>query len=458
MTIDQILSLGPALAKFVDQFSDCFGRSEPRGHLAGYIRGQLSDLPRKSAGPIAVFAGGAPRTLQEFLGTDEWNHEKLCDRLQQIVVRDHADRQAIGIFDDSGHPKKGNKTACVSREYCGNTGKIDNCVVTVHLTFAGYDNGFRTMLDSTPFLPEKGWDEARRREARIPDEIVYRPKYTIALEQLDRALSNGVRFGWTTADEWYARMPVFVDGLEQRRQRFVLEVPRDTLGWLFLPGNSPASPKRVDNLCRYSRSMLRQAWSRFHVKDTGNGPMVWEVKAAPFWMRRGGKLCGPYWLVWARNVLDPEEEKFFISNAAPGTPLEVIMHVAFSRWPIERCLEDEKTELGLSHFEVRSYPSILRHLLITQVSHLFLAQQNCRLRGEKSGHYDLPGAHSRRRLDRRPSAFSQGPVGTTHQSVGGNSAHPRQNARARRSHTETRLKRFRRLGIFPKKLRCCIPP
>src|SRR3990170_62070 len=410
MTIDQILSLGPALADFVDQFSDCFGRSEPRNHLANYIRGQLSSLPRKSVEPIAAFVGVAPRTLQEFLGTDEWDHEKLRDRLQQIVARDHADPQAIGIIDDSGHPKKGNKTACVSRQYCGNTGKIDNCVVTVHLSFASYDARFRTMLDSTLYLPKDGWDEARRREARIPEDVVYRPKYVIALEQLDRALANGVRLGWITADEWYANFSVFVEGLEERKQRFVLEIPLDPLGWLFFPGDLRVPPKRVDNLGRYSRPLAWQPWTRFHVKDTEKGPLVWEVKASPFWMWMAGKVRGPYWLVMARNVLDPKEQKYFLSNAAPGTPLEAILHVAFSRWPIERCFEDEKTELGLSHFEVRGYPSILRHLLITQVSHLFLAQQNCRLRGEKSGGHHLPGAYRSRRVDRRPAAFAQRPA------------------------------------------------
>lgn len=426
MTIDQILSLGPALADFVDQFSDCFGRSEPRSHLANYIRGQLSDLPRKSVEPIAALVGVAPRTLQEFLGTDEWDHQKLRDRLQQIVARDHVDPQGIGIFDDSGHPKKGSKTACVSRQYCGNTGKIDNCVVTVHLSVATHDMRFRTILDSTLYLPKDGWDEARRRKARIPDDVVYRPKYVIALEQLDRALANGVRFGWTTADEWYARMPAFVDGLEQREQRFVLEIPRDTLGWLFFPKDLQVAPKRVDNLCRYSRPMMQQPWTRFHIKDTDKGPMVWEVKAAPFWVWRSGRVCGPYWLVLARNVLNPEEQKYFLSNAAPGTPLEVILHVAFSRWPIERCLEDEKTELGLSHFEVRSYPSILRHLLITQLSHLFLAQQNCRWRGEKSGGHYLPSADCRRRLDRRPAAFPQRPAGPTDEDGRRHPAHPEQ--------------------------------
>ena len=106
MTVHQILGLAPELARFLEQFDDCFGRPEPRRHLNHYVRGQLSDLPRKSVEPIALFNDVAPRTLQEFLNSDVWDHLKLRDRLQQIVARDHADPQAIGIIDDSGHPKK----------------------------------------------------------------------------------------------------------------------------------------------------------------------------------------------------------------------------------------------------------------------------------------------------------------------------------------------------------------
>ena len=111
--------------------------------------------------------------------------------------------------------------------------------------------------------------------------------------------------------------------------------------------------------------------------------MVWEVKAVPCWLPRPDGAVGPYWLVTARNILNRDEVKFFLSNATPGTPLEVVLHVAFARWPVERCLQDEKTELGLSHFEVRSYPAVKRHLLITQASHLLLARQTQRLRGGK---------------------------------------------------------------------------
>jgi SRSO17 transposase len=405
MTTDQILSLSPQLGDFLDEFADCFGRSEPRQHLAHYIRGQLSDLPRKSVEPIALAADVRPRTLQEFLSTDVWDHELLRRRVHEIVVRDHADPKAIGIIDESGHPKHGPGTAGVQRQYCGNTGKIDNCVMTVHLSYASHDVAFRTMLDSTLYLPQSWHDDRDRcRAAGIPDAVVYRSKYVIALEQLDRAQAHGVAFRWLTFDEWYTQKPAFRAAVEQRGYRYVAEIPRNLLGWLTPSGNTPRWQARpADHLCRHSRPMQRQDGVRFHIKDTEKGPMVWEVKAAhSFWLPQEGKPVGPYWLIFACNVLHPEEEKYFISNASPDTPLEELLHVAFARWPIERCLEDEKTELGLSHFEVRKYAALQRHLFITQVSHLFLARQNARLRGEKPGDHALPGPHGGPRLDRRP--------------------------------------------------------
>jgi len=402
MTEQQIRSLGPELATFLAEFEDCFGRSEPRHKLETYVRGQLSELPRKSVEPMALQARMAPRTLQEFLASDEWDEDRLGAHVRRLVVRDHADEQAIGVIDESGHPKKGDRTAGVSRQYCGNTGKIDNCVMTVHLTYTSFDGEFRTMLESDLYLPQS-WHEDRERcrRAKIPDEVVYRPKYVIALEQLDRALASGVHFSWITADEWYAQKPAFIEGLRQRRLRFVLEVPKNFPLWLQDPHSGPETPaKPVKNLLRYSRTLMTQPWRAYYVKDTDKGPLIWEVKTAACWMASGKGAIGPQWLVVARNVLNPEELKYFISDAAAGVPLEVMLHVAFGRWPVERCLQDEKSELGLSHFEVRCYPALKRHLLITQVSHLFLARQTQRLRGEKTGGDAAPDARCRQRLDR----------------------------------------------------------
>ena len=333
MTADQILSLGPQLADFLGEFDDCFARSEPRGHLASYVRGQLSDLKRKSVQPIADFNGTPRRTLQEFLDWSPWDRGLVRDRVQQLVLRDHADPQAIGIIDDSGHPKSGNKTACVQRQWCGNTGKTDNCVVSVHLSYASFDTRFRTMLDSDLFLPES-WSNDRERcqEAGIPDDVVYRPKYDIALDQVRHALDNGVSFAWLTFDEWYTTASSFLAGLEALQQRYVAEVRRSFHGWLCDPRSETRAVYRdVETLCRYSRAMMCQPWQRIYVKDTERGPMVWEVKHAPFWLRRGEQVLGPYWLIQARNVLDPNRGKIFSSsNASSRTPVEIILHVAFA--------------------------------------------------------------------------------------------------------------------------------
>lgn len=410
MTSQQIRALGPALSRYLEEFTDCFVSFDTRYHLKEYVSGQLSNLPRKSVEPIARLMDVPPRTLQEFLSISEWDHDRLRDTLQKIVARDHAEAQAIAIVDESGHPKKGTHTACVHRDYCGASGKIDNCLMSVHLCCASFDGRFRVMLDSDLYLPKDGWnDPQRRKEAGIPAALVYRPKYLMAEEQLRRTLANGLRFSWVTADEWYGEKPTFLDALEDMALRFVLEIPRNLVGWVRPPADAEVPRGRVDDLVRWSSPMQKQRWVKFHIKDTGMGAMVWEVKACAFWMLREGRVMGPYWLIAARDVLESSTIKYFLSNAAAGVPLEVILHVGFSRWPVERTIEDEKSELGLSHFECRKYPGVLRHLRITQVSHLFLARQTLRLAGKKSRGDDLPGAGCGQRDDRRPDAATGGP-------------------------------------------------
>lgn len=409
MTVEQIRSLGPALSTYLDEFSDCFVTRDTREHLKHYVSGQISDLPRKSVEPMANLAQVPPRTLQEFLSLSQWDQPLLRTRLQQMVARDHADAHAIGILDASGHPKKGTKTACVHRQYCGASGKLDNCVMGVHLAYSSWDNDFAVMLDSELFLPEAWSEDAERRKAAgVPAELTYRPKYEMGLEQLKRARSNGIVFKWVTADQEYGGNWTFVQGLESLGQHFVLETKANLSGWLHPPPKHHAGglPRRhqsckqgggstLENLCWHSKIFTSQRWKRFHIKDTGKGPLVWETRSALWWTERDGQIKGPYRLVVARNVLDPQEVKYFLSDCT-NVPLRITLHVAFSRWPVERCLQDSKTELGMGHFECRQYTAILRHLLVTQVSLLFLARQCLRLRGEKGARHGLPGSHGDR--------------------------------------------------------------
>ena len=255
--------------------------------------------------------------------------------VQHIVRDEHAGPHSIGIIDETSDVKKGDKTPGVQRQWCGPLGEKENCLVTVHLGYGRDD--FHCLIDGELYLPES-WseDRLRCREAGIPDEMVYRPKWRIALELYDRAIGDGLHSDWMTFDEGYGSKPDFLRGLNARGQEFVGEVPRSSTGWLKPPriitrpfhkngrgrgrkvprlasGSRP--PRRVEELLD-ERAFTDQAWRRWRVKDGEKGPMIWEVKHATFTPKDEDGLPGePMHLVVARNVLDPKEVKFFVSNA-----------------------------------------------------------------------------------------------------------------------------------------------
>ena len=167
MTLEQIAALGRKLTSFLAMFADCFGRRDARDLLRVYVKGQLSNLHRKTAEAIALEFKTAPRTLQRFLESIKWDEEQLRDRCQQIVAKDHAHPEAIGCVDESGTSKSGNETVAVSRQWNGSRGKVDNCVVGVHLSYSA--PGFQVLLDSAVYLPED-WanDPARRKKVTCP--------------------------------------------------------------------------------------------------------------------------------------------------------------------------------------------------------------------------------------------------------------------------------------------------
>jgi SRSO17 transposase len=412
MDADQIRGLKPRLTDYLARFDDCFRRCDTREHLIVYVNGQLSNLAQKSIEPIALAAGIPPRTLQEFLARYKWDEDALRQRLHSIIAREHASPHGIGLIDETSDTKKGVKTPGVQRQHCGCVGKRDNGIVTVHLGYAADD--FHTLLDGELFLPES-WseDRPRCREAGIPETMVYRPKTEIALELYDRAVSHGVTFAWLTFDEWYGVKPQFLRALDERGQKFVGEVHKDYAAWATRPrvtarpyrrggrGRSrrtprvvgSARPMTVGDMMRYHRPLRDQEWVRYRIKDGEKGPMVWEAKSVPIYPRNeDGLPQKTYRLIATRNALEPEVIKYFVSNAPERTAVGTMLLVAFSRWRIERCFEDEKGELGLDHYEGRKYQGLKRHMIITAVSHLFLAKVHQDLRGEKSGVDGVSGA------------------------------------------------------------------
>jgi SRSO17 transposase len=402
MTEQDIASLGPALTEFLESFRKIFSCLPTFRHLRTYCRGLLSDLARKSVEPIALASGTAVRTLQEFLTHHVWDQDALLRQTQRRIVTLHLpapgqppgrgqgrDLGVIGLIDETSVPKKGDKTPGVQRQHCGALGKIENCIVTVHLVIKY--GLFLAMLDSDLFLPEKTWDADRKRceDAHIPEDITYRPKWVIALEQIKRAIANGVRFDWLVFDEGYGSKPEFLFLLEEMGNHYVGEVPRSFMCWPTLPKynslQAPFAAKRVDNAASHGKPFQRQQWQTVQLARQTLSPQTWKVKAAQVYLQRDGRpIDRTYWLIVARNV-ETAEVKYFVSNAPPHTALTTLLKVAFSRWNIEHSFRLAKTEIGFGHFEGRSWLGLLRHMILCQTMLLFIAEQTTRLRGEKSG-------------------------------------------------------------------------
>jgi SRSO17 transposase len=387
MTPEQVAALGPAFAAYLRDFEGCFGQDRTREHLHAYCRGLLSDLPRKSVEPIALASGTAVRTLQEFLKDHVWDRRALRDRLHRRVNDSLAavpgdDLGTVGLLDETSVVKKGRKTPGVQRQYCGAVGKQENCIVTVHLGVA--KGGFKTLIDADLFLPESWSDDRERcREAGVPDDVAYQPKWRLGLNQIYRAMGNGVALDWLTFDEGYGRRTGFLAGLDALAElRWVGEVPRS---FRCRTARKGRTGQRADNLARHSPALRDQPWRPMTLKRRTQADQVWRVKAARVHLIRKRRATErTYWLIVARNPATGEV-KYFVSNAPADTPLERLLRVAFLRWNVEHAFRVAKSEIGLGHYEGRNYTGLMRHLMLCLVVMGFVAAQAERLRGEKPG-------------------------------------------------------------------------
>jgi SRSO17 transposase len=406
MNYEQLASLEPALAKFLDKIRHCFKRDKTFSYMQDYILGLMADLKRKSIEPIALACGVAVRTLQEFLAFFSWDHQLVEKVLIREVVERQYDKRSIGILDGSGHTKQGNETPGVQRQWCGEAGKRENCVIGQHLLYTDNDseNPFDCVVASDLYLPQS-WaqDRQRCRKAGIPDEITYRPKWKIAVEQIERVMAEGLRFDYVTFDEEYGKVPEFFFELDRLGQRAIGEVPANFRVWVKQPAcksqRAEHSSHRVDNILRHSPAFYSQQWRKMTIKDTTRGPCIWHIKTSRVYLVRheGGKAYCPvptdrtYWLIVTHNR-QTSETKFFISNAPAKESLRTLLETAFSRWQVEKWFERAKQECGFGAFEVRTYTSLMRHWLASRLAMYFLADQTNRLRGEKSA--DNAGAGS----------------------------------------------------------------
>ena len=231
-------------------------------------------------------------------------------------MADRFPQGGIGVIDATGHAKQGEQTPGVQRQYCGETGKIDNCVVAQHLLFSdnAADNPFACMLATDLYLPQ-AWVQDRQRcqDAGIGREVVYRPKWKIAVDQLPQVRAAGVKLNWVVFDEDYGRVPAFWFALDAMGQAAVGEVPANFRAWAKPPacqssGYACHAARRVDNLATFSPAFIHQPWQTCRVKDTTRGILTWQYKVARVYLsdscqgtHAGVPTDRMYWLIVLRQ-------------------------------------------------------------------------------------------------------------------------------------------------------------
>ena len=406
MTPKDLRQALPLFEDFLERFTPLLvddKRTESRKErAAAYLRGLVLDAEStKTAEAIALKVHGDPsqvRMTQVFLGQSAWADEPLREELARWVDQELGSEAGTLIVDESGIPKCGDKSVGVARQYCGATGKIDNCQMGVYLAYASAAG--HTLLDERLYLPEEEWakDVARRQEAGVPEDIVFRTKPELALE-LIRNVGPQIRHGWVTFDEGYGKDPEFMSGLEELGERYIGEVPKTCRGWLRRPKvqepqagrhGRPRSKPRVapgqpkpQTAEEIAATLPSSAWRRLRFREGTKGTQVAHFAAIRFVVERDD-LPGPeLWLVIERSCDQASYIKYYLSNAAPNCPLLQMAQAGHNRWPVEDCFLRGKQEVGLDDYEVRGWRGFHHHMTLVMLALWFLVLQQRRL-GKKN--------------------------------------------------------------------------
>lgn len=391
------------LRGFHQEFADCFKRSELREHFFQYMAGQLSPLERKTIEPIAErVEGGNVRQMQWFISEAGWDEARMLPKYHGLVAGDMGDERGVLIFDEAGFPKKGNDSAGVVRQYCGASGKVDNCQVGVFCAYAS-PHGY-ALLDKRLFLPEKWFAQEyaeRRKKCGIPKELEFKGKPKLAAEMFSAIARQGViPFKYVTADTVYGNSPDFIGAVEAVAGAvYFLAVPCGTLCVLKQPlvvekeyrykgkkkvrkqvAKWDTEPVRVDKL---AKNISPYYWYRRTVSEGTKGPITYEFAKREVILCRDGLPDKTVWLIVKRTLDKKPTYSYYISNAPHSTGLKTFVWLSGMRWAIEQCFEETKTELGLDHYEVRKFSGWNHHMLCCILAHFFLWHLRIRL-GEKS--------------------------------------------------------------------------
>jgi SRSO17 transposase len=339
-----------------------FARSEARERALAYIAGLLSPAERKNSWQLAEISGDAnPYGFQHLLGRADWDADELRDRLRTYVTDYLAESDAVGVIDETGFLKKGRHSAGVARQYSGTAGRIENCQIGVFLSYASAQG--HTLIDRELYLP-KEWiaDRERCQRAGIPDERAFATKPELARQMVQRAFDTRVMLAWLTGDSVYGDDRALRGFLEERKQAYVLAVSGKESVWL---GDQQQQIKTI--LAELSSA----GWQRLSAGAGSKGPRVYDWRrlelSAP--LQQGWKR----FLLIRRSISDASEMTGYIVFARAHTTLSELVRVAGTRWTVEESIQTAKGEVGLDHYEVRSFSGWYRHMTLAMWASAFLS-------------------------------------------------------------------------------------
>jgi SRSO17 transposase len=414
LTPDDVEGFLDELQTFHASFRSCFVRSEPRQHFLHYMAGQFSELERKSIEPMALhLEGGNIRGMQRFISDDVWDEPQMQRIYHGMVAHDMGDPDGVVIFDESGFVKKGQDSVGVARQYCGNVGKVENSQVGVFAAYASA-KGY-ALVDQRLFIPESWFDAdhaERRTKCRAPKDVTFRSKPELASQMLHGLRDESLLpFRYIAADSVYGNSPVFLDAMEACVGRiYMAAISSETRCWLQRPetqlhtyryggelhtqqvlASSSPAPQSVAAL---AQSLRPHMWYRRTVSQGSKGPIEYEFARKRVTICRDGLPDRTVWLVIKRSVGATPRYWYAISNAPASAPLRLFVWLSGRRWSIEQCFEESKSELGMDHYEVRTFAGWHHHMLVTILAHFFLWRLKIRLEKKITCSNRLAGAVS----------------------------------------------------------------
>lgn len=364
------------LTGFLGRYLPLFDRKEQRENVRVVLEGKLSGLERKTSEPIAHEAGVERKPIQNFVGASNWDDEAVTGEIAGHVGEVLGDPDGALVFDSSGFAKKGTESCGVKRQWCGRLGKLENCQVGVFLGYVTPQG--KALVDRQLYLP-RDWaaDAKRRKKCHVPKDVKFQEKWRIALDLLDRR-GAAVPHGWAVADDEFGRVSAFREALRARHEHYVLDIPCNTL---IREIGSHGPFERADEWVKRQPS---RCWQKIRVADGEKGPQVVRALHAQVQAKDEDGCIGPREVLLAtRTVSSAPEHNYSLSNVRNDVNVQKLVQIRRSRHGIEELFQGGKGEVGLDHYEVRSWVGWHHHMTLSMLALWFLQLEQLRVKKKR---------------------------------------------------------------------------